>query len=261
MDKDFGVKELYDVTFRLTYPDNILGTDYEEDEVILRFDRLDMAILNEIRVRTSSNGGYLNKTQIYWDEPRNIRIQMTKGIVNKRAMSILTNNNLFTSQEVEVPITEQINSIGISKYNLKYNIDLNKPYFLYRDNKKIDKSNYSIKDNYLILKDENYTNLVFDYYTNKKNQEYLRIGQNLIGGFLKMEGKTRLKDDTDGQEKTGIITIPKVRIMSDLSLRLGEYQEPYAYGFIVEGEPVGLRGDSYICDIQFLDTDIDADIV
>lgn len=258
---DFGVKELYDVTFKLNYSDRIFGRDYEKDEVILRFDRIDMAVLNEYRTRTAATGGYLNRVQVYWDEPRAMNFTFTSGVTSKQMLSILTNNHLINKAKINVPIKEEINVIGIDSYKLKFPINLDKPYFLYRDNEKLNRDEYYFENNILYINDKKYNNLLLDYYTLKEEQNILRIGQNFIGGFLKMEGKTRLKDDIDGQEKTGIITIPKLRIMSDLSIRLGKYESPNIYNFNIEGQPTEGRYGAYICDIQFLDTDIDADIL
>ena len=259
--ENFGVKELYDVSFRLNYPDRIFGKDYEKNEIILRFDKINMAFLNEYKVRTAARGGYLNKTQVYWDETRAMHINFTNGVTNKEMLSTLTNNRLIPKDSVNVPITEKIDIIGIEKYKLKFPINLQEPYFLYREGIKLNKTDYHFEDNYLYINDNNFNDIILDYYTLKENSKTLRIGQNFIGGFLKMEGKTRLKDDIDGQEKTGIITIPKLRIVSDLSIRLGKYESPNIYNFNIEGQPTEGRYGAYICDIQFLDTDIDADIV
>lgn len=258
---DFGVKEIYDVNFRLLYPDKIFGREYDADEIILRFDKLNIGVLNEYKTRTSANGGYLNKIQVYWDNPRAVVFNLTNGVISQNALSLLTNNRLYQKTQVKVPIYEKIDVIGVEGYNLKFPILLSEPYFLYRNGEKIAKNLYTFEDNKLILDDNNYADLEIDYYTLKENQNTLRIGQNLIGGFLKMEGKTRLKDDTDGQEKTGIIVIPKLRIMSDLSIRLGNYETPNIYNFTIEGYPTEGRTETYTCEIQFLDTDIDADIV
>lgn len=258
---DFAFKELYDVNFRINYPCELFGTFFEEDEIILRFDKIDIALLNEYKTRTAAQGGYLNRTQVYWDETSGIGFAFNSGIATKEMLSILTNNNVLEKEKISIPISERINTIGIDKYSLKFEIDLNKPYFLYRDNVKLSKTDYHFIDNQLVINDKNYNNLLLDYYTLKTEQSILRIGQNLLGGFLSLEGKTRLKDDIDGQEKTGIIKIPKLRIMSDLSIRLGNRETPNLFNFNIMGEPVKGRYGSYVCDIQLLDTDIDADIV
>jgi hypothetical protein len=39
-----------------------------------------------------------------------------------------------------------------------------------------------------------------------------------LEGFLQLEGKTRVKDDEDGRIKTGILKIPKLKLLSDLSM-------------------------------------------
>jgi hypothetical protein len=47
------------------------------------------------------------------------------------------------------------------------------------------------------------------------------IGRRAFNGFLELEGKTRVKDDTSGQITTGIIKIPQLKLMSGLSIKLG----------------------------------------
>ena len=48
----------------------------------------------------------------------------------------------------------------------------------------------------------------------------------MFNGFLELEGKTRVKDDTSGLITTGIIKIPKLKLMSGLSIRLGAQANP-----------------------------------
>jgi hypothetical protein len=48
-----------------------------------------------------------------------------------------------------------------------------------------------------------------------------KIGQEYLEGFLELEGKTRVKDDTSGLITTGIIRIPQLKLMSGLSMKLG----------------------------------------
>jgi hypothetical protein len=57
------------------------------------------------------------------------------------------------------------------------------------------------------------------------------IGRELISGFISLEGKTRVKDDITGQTKTGIIKIPKLKIMSSLSMVLGTNANPVVGSF------------------------------
>jgi hypothetical protein len=86
------------------------------------------------------------------------------------------------------------------------------------------------------------------------------IGPQFTQGFLELEGKTRVKDDTSGLITTGIIKIPKLKLMSGLSMRLGAQANPVVGNFNAEGVPVGSGRNSYVMEIYFLDEDIDSDM-
>jgi hypothetical protein len=58
------------------------------------------------------------------------------------------------------------------------------------------------------------------WYDYKNNFSTFCVGKSLTNGYLSLVGKMRVKDDT-GKVKTGIIKIPKLRLMSDLSMRVG----------------------------------------
>ena len=81
-----------------------------------------------------------------------------------------------------------------------------------------------------------------------------------FSGFLELEGKTRVKDDTSGLITTGIIKIPKLKLMSGLSMRLGAQANPVVGSFRAEGVPVDSRRNSYVMEMYFLDEDIDSDM-
>jgi hypothetical protein len=59
---------------------------------------------------------------------------------------------------------------------------------------------------------------IYDYYNGFTK---FIVGSPLTTGFLSLTGKMRVKDDTTGEVVTGIINIPKLRLMSDLSMRVG----------------------------------------
>ena len=82
----------------------------------------------------------------------------------------------------------------------------------------------------------------------------------MLTGFVELEGITRVKDDTTGQIVTGILRIPRLRLMSDLSIRLGAQANPVAANFKAVGVPVGSRGTSHIVEFYYLEDDIQADL-
>ena len=81
-----------------------------------------------------------------------------------------------------------------------------------------------------------------------------------MNGFVSLEGRTRVKDDTSGLITTGIIKIPKLKLMSGLSIRLGTQANPVVGNFTAEGVPVDSRNSSYVMEFEFLNNDIDSDM-
>jgi len=75
-----------------------------------------------------------------------------------------------------------------------------------------------------------------------------------------LEGKTRVKDDTSGLITTGIIKIPKLKLMSGLSMRLGAQANPVVGSFNAECVPVDSRKSSSVIEFYFLNEDIDSDM-
>ena len=51
--------------------------------------------------------------------------------------------------------------------------------------------------------------------------------------------------------------MPKVKLMSDLSMRLGKDASPMVAQFSLTAYPSELSGDINICDITYLSSDID----
>lgn len=291
---DFGIRELYDVNIRTSFPMEFCGREYEENEIILRLDRIGIAAVGTSKTRVTATGGLDNKALIVWESVNPMRMQIQQGIISKTGLSLLSNNLLKTEETVAAPITESFETvIGATEGKLKKLPLRHKPqentefvyqYKIIEDTKdknkkeiitklKREKGDYEIKTEvddrdkenvkefyFLELSSSDYDKIVIDYYSDKSNSEVLRIGQNLLGGFLKLEAKTRVKDDITGDEKTGIFVIPKMKIVSDLSMRLGDAAQPFVYNFMVEGYPVGPRGEQYVGDLVFLDEDLDVDI-
>ena len=86
------------------------------------------------------------------------------------------------------------------------------------------------------------------------------IGRKFLNGFVELEGKTRIKDDTDGSVVTGLIRVPRLKLMSDLSITLGTQASPVVANFAAVGVPVGSRETARVCEFFFLSDDIDSDL-
>ena len=85
------------------------------------------------------------------------------------------------------------------------------------------------------------------------------IGRPFLRGFVSLEGRTRFKDEETGHVKTGIIKIPRLKIMSDLSISMGKKASPIVGVFKGVACPIGERNNQKVDEIYYLDEDIDSD--
>lgn len=253
---DYGIKELYSVALKATYNMEINGIVYEPEETILRFDKLLIGVINEEKSGVSANGGYNNKSLINWDNTKDVQFNCMQGVLSKTSLAILSNSKLINKPKdeiISVPVIgeEIIPENGIITL-------LHKPNgtgFIY--NKETGEKLYGG------LTEQTYQALVpviADYNYNYTNgSSTLEIGNRLFKGYIKLEGKMRLKDDSDGHDKTAIVTIPRIKITSSLAMRLGKNAEPIVGNFSFIGYPVGMRGAEKVMSIQILNDDIDSD--
>ena len=106
-----------------------------------------------------------------------------------------------------------------------------------------------------------FTTVVVDYSYSYNNQHtILQIGRAFTCGYFSLIGKTRVKDGVTGRVTTGIIKIPKLRLMSDLSMRVGSDAVPQVGRLDAVAVPEGARGQTRVMEIIFLNDDIDADM-
>ena len=268
----FGVKELYGVTLKCTSNMEINGEWFEEGEPIISFDKIQIAYLNEQKHRTSARGGYHNQTFITWEDTTGMGIQLSEGVISKTGLSLISNSGILKkdTQEIVIPYSEILESEkedGQWVLNLRY-LPKKRPYirrngrkvtnFDFNDKKPTKKITINNLQDDAEIDPPQYT-VYYDYIYNG-GAEKMCVGQRLVNGFLSLTGRMRLKDDQSGKETTCLIEIPKVQLMSDLTMRLGSEVSPYVYGFNLQAHPVGERGNQYVCKFTMLEHDIDSDI-
>ena len=103
---------------------------------------------------------------------------------------------------------------------------------------------------------------LIDYYF-KYGEEALvyYIEKERFNGTFSLEAKFYTKDENDGINTTNIMFMPKVRVVSDINLRLGERADPTVSVFNVIAMPEKTEESrEMIMKIVRLGEDIDADI-
>ena len=257
MNNEFGLKELYDLTLKATYPMEIEGRSFERGEVIARFDKIQLANFSEITSRVAAKGGYLNEPLVFWEDPKEIQLKFTQGIFSRTQLALLSNSNLIKSNSGEKIIVPG-HYLGESDDNGKIYLPKKEVFnvFVYETltSKKITPEDIDSKNGVITI-----SQLYGDVEVNF-DFSVLRVGDRLIQGYLLLEGKTRVKDDITGKTRTAILRIPRLKLVSDLSMRLGREAGPVLASFSAIGLPTGERGSKRVMEMYFLNDDEDADI-
>lgn len=260
---EFGLKELYELTLKATYPIEIEGRVFEVGEVIARFDRIQIANFKEITNRVGATGGYDNRAQVVWEDPKEIQLSFSQGIFSKKQFALLNNSKLLKASDREIiKISEHFSGESDKDGRIKIGKEQISEVFIYnaKNYEKIKPISINSLAGEIVI-NQPYLDVEIDYNYNYNNGfSSAVIGQKLTNGYLELEGKTRIKDDITGKVRTAILKIPRLKLISDLSMRLGREAGPIMANFNAVGLPMGVRGSKKIMELVFLNDDIDAEM-
>ena len=289
MDQYFGHKELYEVVLRAKEP-MYFGSRYiEADEPVLYFDDINMSLITEQNRPVFARGGWQNMPRVIWDERSEVSFQLTDGVMSSVGMSILLSSNVISEKDKqplyihmkEGPKPCSFNNVlDLKHWPVEYPIK--KTFIFTNENNMIQKKIYGRKyrtnlqieekEDYPrleIFSDKNYEkpitnggNFVIDYYYKYEDEALIySVQKERFNGLFTLEAKFYSKDENEGNNYTNVLFMPKVRIVSDINLRLGERADPTVSTFNIIGLPETV-GDqkNLIMEITRLGEDIDADI-
>ena len=261
MINELGFKELYEVSLKTTQSIEVGDTHIEPGETVASFDKIQLANFQEIKSYVSANGGYGNKALIYWDATKELKLSFTQGIFSKIQFALMNNANLITGAENEVIQINMRRDYESDKDGVVYTgKPLREPIFVYDKStgKKLTDWTYYAQSIYL---KQPYKEVIIDYWYDYYNGfTKFMVGNPLTTGFLSLTGKMRIKDSETGKTVTGIINIPKLRLMSDLFIRVGSDATPQVGRLDAVAVPEGARGQQQVMEIIYLNDDIDADM-
>jgi hypothetical protein len=261
MTNELNFKELYEVSLKSTLPIEVSGTKIEAGETIASFDRIQIANFQEIKSIASANGGWDNRAHVFWETTKEVKINFSQGVFSKIQLALMTNAQLINNEgEQIIPINKREEFESDERGKIIIGRTLREPVFVYdkATGKKI--TGWTSTTDSILL-NEAYKSVIVDYWYDYDNGcQIMTVGRPLTQGYLSLVGKMRVKDDITGKVKTGIIKIPKLRLMSDLSMRVGSDAIPQVGRLDAVAVPEGVRGQSKIMEIIFLNDDIDADM-
>ena len=106
-----------------------------------------------------------------------------------------------------------------------------------------------------------YVDYTFEY---EDKIKVIKVGDRLFNGFLSLTGKMSVKDENSGKVTTAILEIPKIKLSSNLSMRLGKnYDSATVSDFFFTGYPDEnmKREKQSVCKITFLDKELTGDYI
>lgn len=256
----FSFKDLEKVSLKATSNIEIGNKQFVPGETLAYFDKIQVAALDEQRDVRVAEGGYENQPRVFWETTKDLKLRFSQGVFSEEHFALLTNAKLIEQVGVPILISEQedkeTSELGVITLKHAPVGEI----FVYNKNTGSRITNYTIDGATLTFETPflevlvrytfNYTNKIYDY----------KIGRRLVNGFVELEGRTRIKDDVSGQVVTGIFKIPKLKLLSELSVKLGEQATPVVGRFDALCVPVGSRGNTYVTDFVILSDDIDSDL-
>ena len=289
MDQYFGHKELYEVVLRAKEPMNFGNRYIEADEPVLYFDNINMSNLSEQNRPIFARGGFGNMPRVIWDERSEVQFQMVDGVMSSVGMSILLSANVLSEKDKtplyihmkEGPLQCSFNNVlDLKHWPVEY--PKKKTFIFEYERQAIQKKIYGRKyrtdpsvseeNDYPrieIFEDKNCQqpinnggNFVVDYYYKYEDEALIySVEKERFNGLFTLEAKFYSKDENEGQNFTNVLYMPKVRIVSNINLRLGERADPTVSTFNIIGLPETV-GDqkNLIMEITRLGEAIDADI-
>lgn len=266
----------------------------EADEPVLYFENISISMLSEQSKEVYARGGWLNQPKVIWQDRSEVRFQMSEGVVSQFGFGILLGAKAVlkgidkpilmhkTEGPFDFPIGEERPRIYLEHWPV--DVNQKKTFIFEYTRDAIQKKIYGkriygehhdpfqpdvetpcvelYEDKELIkLADTNNQYIVDYYYEYGKEAISYTLQKERFNGLFSLEGKFYSKDENEGQNYTNILYMPKVRIVSDINLRLGERADPTVSAFDIIGLPETVGDDKdLIVEIQHLGEDLDADI-
>lgn len=264
----------------------------EEGEPVLYFENISMAVLNEGNNVRMARGGWANMPRVIWDDRTEVTFTMTEGIMSQVSMSILLGANMYMKEKgkpIFIPIKEgpfqlqmiEIDGVKRRGFYIKHKPVMypQKKVFImeyYRDTVQGKAYGQLFErpdpfDSHKVLyfvsingkegdnpEDIDKEYIVDYYYEYGEEALIYTLQKERFNGLFTLEGRFYTKDENEGRNCTNILYMPKVKIASNINLRLGERADPTVSAFNILGLPETV-GDykNLIVDITRLGEDIE----
>lgn len=279
-DQFFGTQELYQVAIKSNTHFDIGNRHIEPGEPVLYFDNIKISDLNLPSKPIMARGGWNNLPRVIWEDRGELSFTLDEGVMTSTGMSVLFSaameENDGMEEQILVPYREGpflLDEEG--RHRLAHVPEDDAKMFCFEyDHKTIQKklnfftiqyAKKHITDGvtkdyaYIKIDEDKSKQYILDYYFKYGDSSLLYIiDKERLKGTFSLEGKFYTKDENEGQEVTNILTLPKVKLISNISLRLGERVNPTTSVFNMIALPVKTKeSDNLVMKVVRLNEDLE----
>lgn len=297
-DQYFGIKELYEVVLKAKVPMTFGSRRLEVGEPVLYFENVNMALLSEKSSLIMARGGWSNLPRVIWEDRSEVSFTLSQGVTSSISLGILLSADMAEKTDnVSILIPQREGPFQLTNFTENdqtktgffiHNvpkIDMNHKVFIYeymrqvgqkkvygelkpeldRINPLTDEEEHCVfvyEDKQRTINGDTAKQYIIDYYYEYMDKAiFYNIKQDRFQGLFTLEGKFYSKDENEGKNYTNLIYMPKVRIVSDINLRLGERADPTVATFRIIGLPEKTNNsDNLIVEITRLNQDINSEL-
>ena len=260
--QEMGIKDLEHVVLKARDYIDIGPYSFEPGEPVLYFNNIQIALLSENTQIVAARGGYLNQPRVIWEDRNDTTFQFSNGTLNPISLNMLLEADILHQDNIAVPMQEIV-EVKNGVTFLSQAPELSRKRF-YKVFKAENIQHYKQlkpaleEENKIVFEDKNLDYIVADYYFKPKNQSITyTMNRERKPNLYTLEATFYLKDENDGLLHTGILEMPKVYIMSNINLRMGERSDPSVGTFRIVAMPDRLgEYDHTVCRVTYLDDDI-----
>ncbi len=261
MENEFGIKELEQVLIKATSPIEVNGKTFAIGETVAAFDKIQLANLNEQKSFISAKGGFGNRSWVWWETTRDLQLTFYQGIFSRTQFAVMNNAQVLerdSDTALLINCQEELESDENGYVTCSHTPC--EPLFVYNIDTGELITNYTVISENQIQLSTPYQGVLLDYPWEYSNgYSTFIVGRQLTNGTFVLTAKTKVKDDITGQVKSCIFKIPKLKLMSSLSMALGPKANQVVGRLDALAIPTGLRGQQIVMELQFLNDDIDSD--
>lgn len=223
--ENYGIQELTSFCVKAISPTQIGTRIFGVGETLLYLTNVEIAKVEEGKGVTEASGGYVNPPLVRWLSSHDINFVIRRGVLSQKDLSFMLDSNFLNLESILVDRREE-KTIQSNGTVLLKEVPVGN-YFCYNENG--DKYlNIPIDNKTLSFGTRNAGKMVtIDYQYAYQGAQRCTIGDNyLSNAIVKVEAKLLLKDDINGIEKTGILTIPRANLLGSMNLIIGEKAAP-----------------------------------